>query len=179
LALLCAVLLLRLLAGAAAAPSPPAMPAFSPPALPDPALLAGRDLFFGAGTAAGDRLPVTALPFSLHGLRTDSVTGRGGAIIAGPDGTQASYQVGEDLGDGVTLVAIAIDHVVLERDGQREALWLDSGGDSPVQYFDPGPAMAAPAVTGSAGAGASSALADIETDEMAAEMDAVPDREGN
>lgn len=143
LGLLCLLLLARLLL--AERPPLPSMPAVAPPAMADPALLASRDMFFGAAGASGDSLPVTALPFRLHGLRTDFATGRGGAIIAGPDGQQESHAVGDDLGDGVTLVAIAVDHVVLERAGQREALWLDTSGDTPPQRFDPGPAPPADA----------------------------------
>lgn len=135
LGLLCALLLLRLIT--ADRPQPPAMPQPGPPATADRSLLAGHDLFFGAGAAPGEVLPVTDLPFTLHGLRTDSVTGRGSAIIAGADGLQDSHAVGERLGDGVLLVAVAFDHVVLDRDGRREALWLDTSGDAPVQRYQP------------------------------------------
>jgi general secretion pathway protein C len=119
---------------------PPAAP---PPVLTDRALLASADPFFPGGSEAGDALPVTALPFSLHGLRFDSVTGRGSAILAGDDGLQRVREVGDDLGSGVTLAAVALDHVVLDRGGTREALWLDNANSAPVQSYTP-PASATP-----------------------------------
>lgn len=122
--------------GFATAPLPPT-PAFAPPALADRGLLARVDPFFPALNQAGDTLPVTALPFSLHGVRADSATGRGSAILAAGDGQQQVYAVGDTIADGVTLAAIAADHVVLDRSGTREALWIDSAGGASVQSFDP------------------------------------------
>lgn len=127
--------------GLALAPLPQP-PAFAPPALADRALLARVDPFFPAAAGSGEGLPVTALPFSLHGVRADSATGRGSAIIATGDGLQMVYAVGDTLTDGVTLAAIAADHVVLDRGGTREALWLDTGGTQPVQSFSPDAAAA-------------------------------------
>ena len=123
----------------------PAMPPFAPPALADRALLSRVDPFFPAATGSAENLPVTALPFSLHGVRADSATGRGSAIIATGDGQQQVFAVGDTLTDGVTLAAIAADHVVLDRGGTREALWLDSGSGTAVQSFDPSTAGQAPA----------------------------------
>jgi general secretion pathway protein C len=114
-----------------------APPPFSLPPMADRALLSRFDPFFPARAGSGESLPVTALPFSLHGVRADSATGRGSAIIASGDGQQMVYSVGDDVGEGVTLVAIAADHVVLDRGGTREALWLDSAGGDAVQRFDP------------------------------------------
>lgn len=114
----------------------PEMPALAPPQLADRALLARFDPFFRMRGSATD-LPVTALPYSLHGLRTDSATGRGSAIIAAGDGQQAVFSVGDSVGQGVTLVEIAVDHVVLDRGGVREALWLDNAGASGVATYSP------------------------------------------
>lgn len=114
-----------------------APPPFTPPLMADRALLSRFDPFFPARAGTGESLPVTALPFSLHGVRADSATGRGSAIIASGDGQQMVYSVGDSVGDGVTLAAIAADHVVIDRGGTREALWLDSAGGDPVQRFDP------------------------------------------
>lgn len=116
----------------------PELPPFAAPALADRALLSRFDPFFPAAPGSGTELPVTALPFSLHGVRADSATGRGSAIIATGDGSQMVYSVGDVLTDGVTLAAIAADHVVLARGAVREALWIDSAGGEPVQRFDPG-----------------------------------------
>jgi general secretion pathway protein C len=150
--------------GLALAPLPQP-PAFAPPALADRALLGRVDPFFPAAAGSGEGLPVTALPFSLHGVRADSATGRGSAIIATGDGLQMVYAVGDTLTDGVTLAAIAADHVVLDRGGTREALWLDTGGADAVQRFDPAAAAGAqqPAPIGSA-APAPQAMADPGAD---------------
>lgn len=133
------------------APLPP-LPPIVEPAVADRALLARRDPFF-AREAAGEDLPVTALPLSLHGVRTDAATGRGSAIIGLADGQQAVFVVGEAVTEGVALAAIAIDHVVLDRGGTREALWLaDAGGRAgseaspqPPPFPAAGPDVAAPA----------------------------------
>lgn len=130
LAILLPVLLFRAVAMLRAPVPPPSAPTL--PERPDETLLSTRDLFFPHALTGGEGLPVTTLPLSLHGIRLDGTTGRGSAIIAGEDGRQTLYEVGDDLGDGATLVAIAADHVVLahtsaEGDG-RETLWLDSAG---------------------------------------------------
>lgn len=116
----------------------PVPPPFSAPLMADRGLLARLDPFFPVRADPAGSLPVTALPISLHGVRADSATGRGSAIIASADGVQKVYSVGETLADGVTLAAIAADHVVVDRGGTREALWLDTAGGEAVQRFDPG-----------------------------------------
>lgn len=135
LALLCGFLGWRAFSVATAPLNMP--PPFSMPPMADRALLAKVDPFFPGTPADSAALPVTALPFSLHGVRADSASGRGSAFIASGDGAQNVYLVGETVADGVTLVAIAADHVVLDRGGTREALWLDAGGNAPVQTFTP------------------------------------------
>jgi general secretion pathway protein C len=105
------------------------------PPVADRALLGTHDPFHVA--MAEDALPVTSLPFSLHGVRSDLPTGRGAAIIATGSGEQQLFLVGDTLADGVRLAAIAADHVVLERAGIRETLWLDLGGGE-VSRHDPG-----------------------------------------
>lgn len=139
----------------------PAPPPFAPPPLADRALLSRVDPFFPSVARTDDSLPVTALPFSLHGVRADSATGRGSAIIATGDGQQMVYAVGDAVSDGVTLAAIAGDHVVLDRGGTREALWLDSGSGQAVQRFDPatagGAGATAPPPFGTAPGGVPSA----------------------
>jgi general secretion pathway protein C len=115
----------------------PVPPPFSAPPMADRALLSRLDPFFPVRADAAGSLPVTALPISLHGVRADSATGRGSAIIASADGVQKVFAVGETIADGVTLAAIAADHVVIDRGGTREALWLDIAGGEAVQRFDP------------------------------------------
>jgi len=139
--LLLAALCIALAVRAAAAirvplPAPPPMPA---PAVADRDLLARLDPFFGPAPN-GETLPVTSLPLSLHGVRWETATGRGSAILALADGQQTVFLIGDEVSDGVRLVAVALDHVVLERDGVREALWMaNASGSQP----------AAPAETGS------------------------------
>lgn len=118
----------------------------------------------GAGTGAGDMLHgfdpffrldatapaqaqadvVTALQLTLFGTRLDETTGRGGAIIAGPDGEQKSYAVGEEVQPGVKLKQVSFDHVTLERSGREETLYLDQSArptDSSGAAASPAPAL--------------------------------------
>lgn len=117
------------------------------PAVPPPAarqaLFAGMDPFFrnaadeGAAAPAGQ---VTSLPLQLFGIRLDEGSGLGSAIVATPDGVQASFAVGEEILPGVRLKAVAFDHVVIARGGAEESLYLDQSAPAP-------PAPAAPAPT--------------------------------
>lgn len=117
------------------APLPDA-PRFKAPFIVERQQLVVTDPFFG-NSAGGESLPVTALPFSLHGVRTDQATGRGAAIIATGEGEQKVYLSGDTVSEDVMLAAVAVDHVILEHGGARETLWLDSGGDGQVQRHDP------------------------------------------
>lgn len=102
--------------------------------------IAGFDPFFrisGAQAAAGP-VAVTSLQLTLFGTRQDDATGRGSAIIAGPDNLQRSVSVGEEVAPGVRLAAVAFDHVTLDRGGAREELYLDqSQPATPVQPGGP------------------------------------------
>lgn len=104
------------------APPGPAIPA-------DPAgVLAGFDPFYRVSGARSGPAVVTALQVKLFGTRIDTAQGRGAAIIAGPDGIQKSISVGEEVAPGVTLKAVAFDHVTLDRGGVAEDLFLDQSG---------------------------------------------------
>lgn len=74
---------------------------------------------FGPPSAAG-RGPVSD-SFRLFGVRSGGLEG-GSAIIAGADGVQKSYAVGETIADGVVLASVAADHVELSRGGARTTL---------------------------------------------------------
>lgn len=161
--LLALVLLLGVRAFEAVRQPLPALPRAAPP--PDPAILARFDPFArGAPPPQAEALPVTALPLVLKGVRPDPVAGRGVAILAGPDGVQALHEVGATVLDGVTLVAVHGDHVILERAGVAETLWLDqAAGPAPALFSAPAPAVPAAAAVpsqpnaippGSAAAGA-------------------------
>ncbi len=97
----------------------------------DPAIFGAFDPFFRqqrSGAAA-----VSDLNLVLLGTRVDMISGRGSAIIATPDGQQASFLVGEDVLPGVRLDAVGFDAITLLRGGRREQIFLDqSTGLAPV-----------------------------------------------
>lgn len=111
-------------------------------------VLAGFDPFYRVSGAAQAQGPtaVTSLQLTLFGTRMDSAQARGAAIIAGPDGVQNSVAVGEEVAPGVTLKAVAFDHVTLERGGRSEDLFLDQsgGGIAPAAGGAPGTGTAVP-----------------------------------
>jgi general secretion pathway protein C len=89
------------------------------------ALFAGFDPFFRNDAAAASTQNVTSLSLTLFGVRTNESSGGGSAIIAGEDGVQNSFAVGEEVAPGVTLDSVAFDHVILSRGGVKESLYLD------------------------------------------------------
>ena len=120
--------------------------AWSQPALPvataDPGLLGSFDPFFRA-SAADETTAVSSLALTLLGTRVDTVSGRGSAIIATPDGVQTSFLVGETIMPGVRLKSVEFDGVTIDRGGASERLYLDqSSGGTPIT-----PAVLPPAAT--------------------------------
>jgi general secretion pathway protein C len=111
-------------------------------------LASGFDPFFrlARSDAAAN---VTGLQLTLFGTRVDEASGRGAAIIAGPDNLQTSYAVGDEILPGVRLESVAYDHVVISRGGASESLFLDQSGAAPVVTPD-APAGAAPAAAAGA-----------------------------
>lgn len=97
--------------------APSATPVVSRPSV-DLSVLARFDAFGAQGVAASN---TAATNFRLFGVRAGGAGG-GSAIIAGPDGVQKSYAVGETVADGVILAAVAADHVELSRGGARTTL---------------------------------------------------------
>ncbi|AKM11822.1 type II secretion system protein N [Croceicoccus naphthovorans] len=75
---------------------------------------------------------VTDLPLTLFGIRMNPASGGGTAIVAGSDGEQGVYRIGEEVMDGVTLSAVAFDHVTLSRGGGAELLYLDQSKPAPT-----------------------------------------------
>jgi type II secretion system protein C len=68
----------------------------------------------------GERsLPESDLELTLFGLRSGDA---GSAIIQPPDGRQAIFQIGDEIVDGVQLVAVHRDHIVIHRNGREERL---------------------------------------------------------
>lgn len=112
------------------------------------ALLNSFDPFFRGAMAGSGPVQVTAINIMLHGVTMNEATGGGSAILAGADGVQNSYAVGDEVMAGVTLAAVAFDHVVLDRGGARETLFMEQGDGGAV------PIVGAPvAAAGASGAG--------------------------
>lgn len=120
------------------------------------ALFESFDPFFRGAGAAAQVDTVTSLELTLYGVRLNSGSGRGSAIIAGPDGVQNSIAIGDEVAPGVTLYAVGFDHVVLERGGTREILYLDQSipaetvGDEEVAAATSNTGSAPPAMTAEA-----------------------------
>ena len=158
-------------------------------------VLAGFDPFYRVSGAAQAQGPsaVTSLQLTLYGTRMDDAQARGAAIIAGPDGVQKSIAVGEEVAPGVTLKAVAFDHVTLDRGGRNEDLFLDQSSGSgivttpavdPAQNPPPtsvppagGPDPAAPLETPSGGPVAPGA-ASVSPQQLRQEINAIPRIEG-
>lgn len=89
------------------------------------ALFSGFDPFYRNDASSTATQNVTSLDLVLFGVRANEGSGGGAAIIAGADGIQNSFAVGEEVAPGVTLDAVAFDHVILSRGGVKESLYLD------------------------------------------------------
>jgi general secretion pathway protein C len=89
------------------------------------ALFGGFDPFFRVTQTPSDNEVVTSLPLTLFGIRTNEASGGGSAIIAGADGVQNSWSVGETIMPGAILHAVAFDHVVISNNGVLEKLYID------------------------------------------------------
>jgi general secretion pathway protein C len=106
------------------------------------ALFSGFDPFFRNDAAVADNSNVTGLNLTLFGIRSNASSGGGSAIIAGEDGVQNSFAVGEEVAPGVILDTVAFDHVILSRGGVKESLFLDQS--VPAETVTPGTASTAP-----------------------------------
>ena len=114
------------------------------------ALFSSIDPFFRTAQQGPANATVTALGLTLFGVNLNEATGGGSAIIAGEDGVQTSYAVGDEIAPGVKLVGVAFDHVLLDRGGTRESLFLDQSGEAPVAH----PVLPAPTPEVGSAAGA-------------------------
>jgi len=131
------------------------------------ALFAGFDPFYRTAQTETNTQNVTALSLQLFGTRVNQASGLGSAIIATPDGAQASYAVGDEIVSGVALKAVAIDHVVLAHGGSDELLFLDQSTPAPVAQPGAAPGRDVPAIAGSA-------AAPLTADRIRAEIGVVP-----
>ncbi|WP_375404577.1 type II secretion system protein N [uncultured Sphingomonas sp.] len=101
--------------------------------------LTSFDPFFRLSGAQVGPAVVTSLQLKLFGIRIDDATGRGAAIVAGPDGLQRSVSVGEEVSPGVRLSAVAFDHITLDRGGASEDLFLDQSTQATPVVTGPPP----------------------------------------
>lgn len=103
-------------------------------------LFSSFDPFYRTGGSATANV-VTSLQLTLFGIRMNEGSGLGSAILAGPDGVQESYAVGDEVMSGVKLDVVHFDHVVIDRGGSKESLYLDQsipaetvgGGDAETE----------------------------------------------
>lgn len=95
------------------------------------ALFSSFDAFYRTAPQGGPQ-QVTSLALTLYGIRLNEGSGLGSAIVATPDGVQNSYAVGDDILPGVTLKAVAFDHVVISRGGAEETIFLDQSQAVPA-----------------------------------------------
>jgi general secretion pathway protein C len=121
--------------------------AVSLPAETRVALFGSHDPFSRAQAQSSDQVFVTSLSLTLFGTRVNENSGSGSAILAGADGVQQSYAVGEEVMPGVQLVQVAYDHVVLSRNGAKESLFLDQSVPAATVAPNATPSAPAPAAT--------------------------------
>ena len=98
-----------------AAPTPQAVEA-RPLSEIDLGVLSRFDAFFRNGGGGAEAAPSDGGGLTLFGVRADGVGG-GSAIIGLSDGRQVSAGAGEEVEPGLTLNAVAPDHVMLSRGG--------------------------------------------------------------
>jgi len=96
------------------------------------ALFATFDPFYRTTGGAQPSSVVTSLALTLYGTRVNEGTGIGSAIIETPDGVQNSFAVGDEIMPGVLLKDVAFDHVVIDRSGASETIYLDQSVAAPV-----------------------------------------------
>lgn len=137
-------------------------------------VLAGFDPFFRLGGATPGPATVTSLQLTLFGIRVDEASGRGSAIVAGPDNVQKSIGVGEEIQPGVRLKAVAFDHITIDRGGTAEDLFLvQSDAPPPGAPAGGAPVLGAPPPGGPAPtAGASGAP--IRASQIRSEIGFIP-----
>lgn len=134
-------------------------PVPKPPAAPAPAPLATQTAagpinpFRTANAPAaplaaetGETLADTTLNLTLHGTWIDAKGGT--AIIKTPDEKQGRFAIGDTITGGVTLERVERDHVVIIRNGAREALRLINRDSAAAASGGAAPGAPAPAFAG-------------------------------
>jgi type II secretion system protein C len=136
-------------------------PVPKPPAAPAPAPAAAQSAAAGpinpfrtasapdappAAADAGETLAETTLNLTLHGTWIDAKGGT--AIIKTPDEKQGRFAVGDTITGGVTLERVERDHVVIIRNGVREALRLINRDSAAASAGGAAPEALTPAFAG-------------------------------
>ncbi|UZW55499.1 PDZ domain-containing protein [Sphingobium sp. JS3065] len=103
------------------------------------ALFSGFDPFYRGGPQQAGGGVVTSLALTVYGIRLNEGSGQGSAIVAGPDGVQNSFAVGEEIMPGVVLKAVAFDHISIDRGGVEEQVFLDQSQPAPTAVPQGGP----------------------------------------
>lgn len=113
------------------------------------------DPFFRGDSQRASSNIITSLDLILFGTRMNEGSGGGSAIIAIADGEQYSYAVGDEIAPNATLFAVEFDHVIIDRGGVKESLYLDQsipaenvGGD--ISTSTESQALASPSITSAA-----------------------------
>lgn len=126
---------------ASAAPAPPA----------DSPLSLSGDPFFPS--ARSGRAPASAHGYRLFGVRR---SGNGGsAILAGSDGAQGAFRVGDEIAEGVVLQAVGSDHAVLRAGGSDQRIALQETATARTSSASP---AALPAARASGDGNAATAI---------------------
>ncbi len=116
-----------------------------------------------ADTPARTTAPETQLDMTLRGI-INAAAGAGSAVIETPGRGQRSLAAGAEVAPGVRLESIHLDHVIINRRGTRESLFLTEAAarrarEAPAQAAQPSPVPdAAPAQSGQPDAALAQAL---------------------
>jgi general secretion pathway protein C len=109
------------------------------------ALLTSFDPFAGAVPAPAQPAAAPVTGFTLFGTRLGA---SGSAVIAGADGVQNSYGIGEEIAPGVRLAAVGFDFVMLDSGGQQQRLAMPGAEEEAVAASAAGGASSASAPAG-------------------------------
>jgi general secretion pathway protein C len=108
-------------------PAPPTIPATA-----QLALFSTFDPFAAAQAQASGAAPApTVSGFTLFGTRMSFGGAPGSAIIAGVDGVQNSFLIGDEVAPGVRLQSVGFDFVLLGGNGAEQRLAME-GADPPA-----------------------------------------------
>lgn len=88
-------------------------------------ILENIDPFFRNIEESAENNVITSLDLILFGTRVNENSGEGSAILAGADGVQISYATGDEIAPNAFLFAVKFDHVIIDRGGVKESLYLD------------------------------------------------------